>query len=812
MKLNTQKRSIEAGGGQVNVGFTIDMNAKAFNVLSDGMYENGITSVVRELSSNAWDSHVAAGTPELPFEVSCPNAFDPYFAVKDFGTGLRYFKYTAKVVNEHDGESTLFIDGDIRQDIDRIGLCVLNEFDTFAPSAILYDKTEDKTVIRIAGNFEGEMVVEFDDALVLYSTYFRSTKDDSDDFVGAFGLGSKTPFAVTDNFQVTNIFNGTMSVYNIYIDEDGRPQIKIFGRAETDEPNGLEVKMGIDPDDFVEFKEAISEELKCFDPAPVIMNEPVTMPEVVYRGEHFIVFDDQVGGFHELTLSLGNNSYDVGDWSITNSVNTIFRTNVVLRFDIGELQPTSNRESLRLDGDAHDLIRERGEQAVEEYRDYILDTVKDADMDEHERIEFALKHRNVIPVSDPVMKEFIGNPDLHYGTHEVYVPIRWGVYNEVDFFEVEDEKGVMVTRVGRGQRREPLDLHMMSDSTMKRRERFNADKIPYGEGVRLFIKDTSHAFMKKIRHYVREEGINPSVTRLLIVPEPKTDIERDAIESMRIMVRDFESINISDIELPKNTSISTSATSDYKTPVGRMMPEGWNIDSNINQWDEVYTPLTKIEQDEDMFIVEMFRNEIQNGEDFTWVDTKFLSVMRKDGALDGVTIIALSTAKYEKALTYGFQPISKLVERLKEDVVVDNGFRNEDMFRNTVNDNEFGVTPLLTRISDLDTFFCEEIEAPEAVEHVRKVYRVLSKRYEPVCYNSSRWDRDRTIADLLELELDPNPDFVEALDNFAEMCDNVFEVLKVLDHVNTNWMKPELKKDLLEFINWKLTNTGANDE
>ena len=75
-----------------NVGsvgeFRIRNSAKAFGILSSGLYANKIRAIVREYSCNAYDSHVEAGRAHLPFDVHLPNAMSPWFAVRDYGVGL----------------------------------------------------------------------------------------------------------------------------------------------------------------------------------------------------------------------------------------------------------------------------------------------------------------------------------------------------------------------------------------------------------------------------------------------------------------------------------------------------------------------------------------------------------------------------------------------------------------------------------------------------------------------------------------------------------------------------------------------------
>ena len=75
-----------------NVGevgeFRIRNSAKAFSILSSGLYANKVRAIIREYSCNAVDSHVEAGQTDTPFDVHLPNSLEPWFAVRDYGVGL----------------------------------------------------------------------------------------------------------------------------------------------------------------------------------------------------------------------------------------------------------------------------------------------------------------------------------------------------------------------------------------------------------------------------------------------------------------------------------------------------------------------------------------------------------------------------------------------------------------------------------------------------------------------------------------------------------------------------------------------------
>jgi hypothetical protein len=67
--------------------FSIQQSSKMFKILSDSLYSDKIQAVIRELSTNAYDSHIASGN-QNPFKVILPNAANPNFVVRDYGTGL----------------------------------------------------------------------------------------------------------------------------------------------------------------------------------------------------------------------------------------------------------------------------------------------------------------------------------------------------------------------------------------------------------------------------------------------------------------------------------------------------------------------------------------------------------------------------------------------------------------------------------------------------------------------------------------------------------------------------------------------------
>lgn len=95
------------------IPFTVELNAITFEILSKELYQNPIKAIIRELSCNAIDSHIRAGTADTPFDIHLPTNFEPTFSIRDYGTGLSqegieclytgYFKSDKRHTNDEIG-------------------------------------------------------------------------------------------------------------------------------------------------------------------------------------------------------------------------------------------------------------------------------------------------------------------------------------------------------------------------------------------------------------------------------------------------------------------------------------------------------------------------------------------------------------------------------------------------------------------------------------------------------------------------------------------------------------------------------------
>lgn len=82
----TQSSAIDHLPGD-ETAFTIGNMDWVMGALAD-LYSNKEVAVVRELSTNARDSHIEAGKADVPIQVTLPTILSPYFVVQDFGIGM----------------------------------------------------------------------------------------------------------------------------------------------------------------------------------------------------------------------------------------------------------------------------------------------------------------------------------------------------------------------------------------------------------------------------------------------------------------------------------------------------------------------------------------------------------------------------------------------------------------------------------------------------------------------------------------------------------------------------------------------------
>lgn len=329
MKLATNNSAaLVSGAASEQSTFSITASREAFAILSSGLYTNKIRAVIRELSCNAYDAHVAAGKADIPFYVHMPTSFESFFTVKDEGTGLRY---TPRGCMPCEGMGHTWEDETVTR-TDKDGA-----------------KTTEVVPVAFSCNV-CKGTGAYDAVLDLYCTYFGTNKSQSNDFIGALGLGSKSPFSYTEGFSITNVYEGVTRIYAAFKDK-GLPTVVLQQERETpDAPNGVEVSFPVRVKDIWEFENQASKVWEFFSPAPET-NFPVAIEKQDYliRCDRWAIKRER---HNKIRAIQGFVQYDMGEIDeskMTQDQKTMSRLSLDLFFPLGELSVAASRESLSND-------------------------------------------------------------------------------------------------------------------------------------------------------------------------------------------------------------------------------------------------------------------------------------------------------------------------------------------------------------------------------------------------------------------------------------------------------------------------------
>lgn len=105
MIIDAAKSSVEVIGDIKEFKIGIDPKNLEFitTLLSSNLYSNPEQSFIREIVSNAWDSHVEAGTTDTPVIIEF-NYDQSSITIRDYGTGLSPERF--KEIYNNIGSST----------------------------------------------------------------------------------------------------------------------------------------------------------------------------------------------------------------------------------------------------------------------------------------------------------------------------------------------------------------------------------------------------------------------------------------------------------------------------------------------------------------------------------------------------------------------------------------------------------------------------------------------------------------------------------------------------------------------------------
>lgn len=480
---NYKDVDVEVTDVNETVDFDIDADSLGmlFKGFSDSLYSNKIGSIVREITSNCFDSHIEAGvTRPVTIEMTQP---DPYagtpgnISFTDYGVGL-------------------------------------------SPDRI-------KNV---------------------YRRYFASTKRTSNDQIGGFGIGAKSPLSYTDSFIVLTRFDGIE--YNYIVHRGVKtPQVQMVESNPTDKHNGTEVRIPIkNMSDFQEFQKEIKKQLMFFDNIDYIACG-VDNNYKLYQGKHFIIRVDknktEYTGRHTPNICLGKVRYPIDFDQLKLSLYD-FNTSVSLRFDIGELTVTMNRESIEYTTEAKEKIRNKFELVKKELTEISKNSLETTE-DFLKYVTLKNDRLNLLKIDTDVFvpvdgfietkavqfKDFVDLPSFDYPSGDPFFQFKITGYvdGSGNLKTREKHNGMIKPILELIQQKAPI--YRVSGSLSKRKSMYLHSKV----GKFYVVRKNTEASYGDLR------GINP-----LLLPQVQLIGETYSKAALKALVQNSESYDKTEID------------------------------------------------------------------------------------------------------------------------------------------------------------------------------------------------------------------------------------------------------------------------
>lgn len=303
MKLKESPYTTEKSGDFKDISFQISENTEdqglIFEILRSKMYSNPIGSICREIASNSRDANREIGKVDKQIEVEIiePNNF---FNISD------------------------------------LCICFRDNGPGISPDRMIN----------------------------IYSKYASSTKRNTNTQVGGFGLGAKTPMAYSDSFWVITKVDKIKYTYLCYIDETRKGKITELLQEPTEDENGTEVIIPIKDKDRFTFEQQTVHATYFWDIRPILINfknyqdnqTNYQDKEILVKKDDFMIIP-QRDDYHY--ISIDGIAYKVDRSVIHESGINLNQHSVVLFFQNGDLNVSSNRENLQYDDDTIKSVKEK---------------------------------------------------------------------------------------------------------------------------------------------------------------------------------------------------------------------------------------------------------------------------------------------------------------------------------------------------------------------------------------------------------------------------------------------------------------------
>jgi hypothetical protein len=208
-----------------------------------------------------------------------------------------------------------------------------------------------------------------DDVTSIYSVAFKSTKDQSNDPIGSFGIGKFSAFSVSDTFELISIKDGVENHYIAVFNKGGNelPRIDRIMSNKTDKQNGTTVRVPVPSNMFHRFVSSASYYLSYMDVYP-----EVNMPLNRHISEEKMALLNEFGWVkngNDTTVIISGVPYSCNKslLKLDPFIGDAFRGGIIFKANNGDLTIAPSRETLSITKKDEEKLAEIGKKISDNF-------------------------------------------------------------------------------------------------------------------------------------------------------------------------------------------------------------------------------------------------------------------------------------------------------------------------------------------------------------------------------------------------------------------------------------------------------------
>jgi HSP90 family molecular chaperone len=190
----------------------------------------------------------------------------------------------------------------------------------------------------------------------IFINYGSSTKRNTNDQIGCFGIGAKSPFAYSDNFTIETITkDGFKRIYFAYVGENKIGKMNLISEEKTEENTGTKIIITCKKDDEPKFINYVAEITRYFPIKPIIKNTDENIyskfkeDNVIYTHNNASLIATEYYGQNNNQIIIGNIPYPLPEIKNQKAIEFLSRfyenkCRILLRYNTGQIAVSASRE------------------------------------------------------------------------------------------------------------------------------------------------------------------------------------------------------------------------------------------------------------------------------------------------------------------------------------------------------------------------------------------------------------------------------------------------------------------------------------